>query len=151
MRICWDFISIPLCRFRCMTELYPVDFLHGLVVLRSAFIHVSAARGWFLTQSRRGASDGKMLKLSRRISLATHALDGAESVTPGTLERFLARFRPYGLREDALTPAYGLAEAGLAVTCSSVRRSYSTRDFEGRMLVIAVRPLVDFRVSISRG
>ena len=79
------------------------------------------------------------------------ALDGAESVTPRTLERFLARFRPYGLREDALTPAYGLAEAGLAVTCSSIRGSYRTRDFEGRNLVSAGRPLGDFRVRILGG
>ena len=79
------------------------------------------------------------------------ALDGAESVTPKTLERFLERFRPYGLREHALTPAYGLAEAGLAVTCSSIRGSYRTRAFEGRTLVSAGRPLGDFRVRISGG
>ena len=79
------------------------------------------------------------------------ALDGAESVTPKTLERFLERFRPYGLREHALTPAYGLAEAGLAVTCSPIRGSYRTREFEGRRLVSVGRPLGDFRVRISGG
>ncbi len=35
---------------------------------------------------------------------------GAEAVNPPTLERFAARFARYGLREQALTPVYGLAE-----------------------------------------
>ena len=67
------------------------------------------------------------------------------------LERFRDRFRPYGLREDALTPAYGLAEAGLAVTCSSIRGIYRTREFEGRTLVSSGRPLAGFRVRIAGG
>ena len=39
------------------------------------------------------------------------ALNGAEPVTPGVLERFVERFAPFGLRPEALTPVYGLAEA----------------------------------------
>lgn len=44
------------------------------------------------------------------------ALNGAEAVRPQTLERFTRRFAPYGFREAAHFPAYGLAEATLAVT-----------------------------------
>lgn len=45
------------------------------------------------------------------------AANGAEPVSPDTLERFAACFARYGLRREILTPAYGLAEAtvGLAV------------------------------------
>lgn len=45
------------------------------------------------------------------------AADGAEPVSPDTLERFASCFARYGLRREALLPAYGLAEAtvGLAV------------------------------------
>ena len=46
------------------------------------------------------------------------ALNGAEAVRPETLERFTERFRPYGFDESAHFPAYGLAEASLAVTFS---------------------------------
>ena len=35
---------------------------------------------------------------------------GSEAVNPSTLERFARRFARYGLREQALTPVYGLAE-----------------------------------------
>ncbi|HEX8670999.1 MAG TPA: AMP-binding protein [Longimicrobium sp.] len=41
---------------------------------------------------------------------------GAERISPGTLERFHALLGPFGLRREALLPAYGLAEATLAVS-----------------------------------
>jgi 1-acyl-sn-glycerol-3-phosphate acyltransferase len=44
------------------------------------------------------------------------AFNGAEPVSAATLERFTARFAPYGLRGDALAPVYGLAEAGVGLT-----------------------------------
>jgi acyl-CoA synthetase (AMP-forming)/AMP-acid ligase II len=77
------------------------------------------------------------------------ALDGAEAVTPTTLERFYERFRHYGLREDALTPVYGLAEAGLAVTFSPPRRRFRVEDFEGRSMVSAGAPLPGFELRIA--
>ena len=44
------------------------------------------------------------------------ALNGAEAVRPDTLHRFTERFAPYGFKNEAHYPAYGLAEASLAVT-----------------------------------
>lgn len=44
------------------------------------------------------------------------ALNGAEAVRPETLQRFTERFEPYGFSSKAHYPAYGLAEASLAVT-----------------------------------
>lgn len=41
---------------------------------------------------------------------------GAERIDPRTLDTFAALLGPAGLRRDALLPAYGLAEATLAVT-----------------------------------
>ena len=49
-------------------------------------------------------------------SLRQVAFDGSETVSAATISRFSQRFAPYGLRPEALTPAYGLAEAGVAVT-----------------------------------
>ena len=78
------------------------------------------------------------------------ALDGAEAVTAATLERFYERFRHYGLREEALTPVYGLAEAGLAVTFSPPTKRYRVLEHEGRPIVSAGEPLPGFDVSIER-
>jgi acyl-CoA synthetase (AMP-forming)/AMP-acid ligase II len=44
------------------------------------------------------------------------AIVGAERVDPGVLARFAQRLAPHGFRPEALLPAYGLAEATLAVT-----------------------------------
>ncbi|MFO7652585.1 MAG: AMP-binding protein [Candidatus Krumholzibacteriia bacterium] len=46
------------------------------------------------------------------------AICGAEPVPAAVLERFARRFAPHGFRRQALAPAYGLAEAALAVTCT---------------------------------
>jgi 1-acyl-sn-glycerol-3-phosphate acyltransferase len=43
------------------------------------------------------------------------ALNGAEPVSPETIERFTKRFEPYGFRRGTLLPVYGLAECSLAV------------------------------------
>ncbi|HVQ31718.1 MAG TPA: AMP-binding protein, partial [Vicinamibacteria bacterium] len=43
------------------------------------------------------------------------ALNGAEPVSPETLERFTARFSAYGFRPGAMLPVYGLAENSVAV------------------------------------
>jgi 1-acyl-sn-glycerol-3-phosphate acyltransferase len=42
--------------------------------------------------------------------------NGAEPVHAGTLEDFAARFARFGLRRNALTPVYGLAEACVGLT-----------------------------------
>ena len=50
------------------------------------------------------------------------ALNGAEPVNPGTLERFIERFSKYGFRRGTMLPVYGLAEASLAVTVPPLYR-----------------------------
>ncbi len=41
--------------------------------------------------------------------------NGAEPVSPATVERFIARFSRYGLRAEALAPVYGLAECSVGL------------------------------------
>ncbi len=43
------------------------------------------------------------------------AMNGAEPVSPATLTAFAQRFAPCGLRRDALTPVYGLAECSVGL------------------------------------
>ncbi|WP_216906863.1 fatty acyl-AMP ligase [Nocardia noduli] len=43
---------------------------------------------------------------------------GAEPIHAPTVQRFIDRFKAWGLPEDALVPCYGMAEASLAVTVS---------------------------------
>ncbi|MEM1244778.1 MAG: AMP-binding protein [Acidobacteriota bacterium] len=72
------------------------------------------------------------------------ALNGAEAVSSRTLQQFGERFAPWGLRPEALTPVYGLAEAALAVTFSAPETSFVARRFERSSLEAGTaRPSAD--------
>ncbi len=43
------------------------------------------------------------------------AFNGAEPVSPHTVRNFCQRFAPYGLRNEAMAPVYGLAEAAVGL------------------------------------
>ena len=50
------------------------------------------------------------------------ALNGAERVSAGTMERFISRFSRYGFRPESMMPVYGLAESSLALAASETGR-----------------------------
>ncbi len=51
------------------------------------------------------------------------ALNGAEPVSPRTLERFATRFAPSGFRREALLPVYGLAECAVGLAFPPLGRA----------------------------
>lgn len=53
------------------------------------------------------------------LSSLKKAINASEPVQPATLQKFTKEFSPYGFREQAFTPAYGLAEATVFVTGKS--------------------------------
>jgi 1-acyl-sn-glycerol-3-phosphate acyltransferase len=50
------------------------------------------------------------------------AFNGAEPVSPDTMEAFIRRFERWGFRREAMAPVYGLAEATLGVAFTPPRR-----------------------------
>ncbi|MEE8522983.1 MAG: fatty acyl-AMP ligase [Thermoanaerobaculia bacterium] len=62
------------------------------------------------------------------------ALNGAEPVAPSVLRSFQRRFARWGFRPEALTPVYGLSEATLAVTFSSVGDEFRGEHFDREAL-----------------
>ena len=58
------------------------------------------------------------------LSCVRTIFNGAEPISLTLCEEFLARFKPYGLRHDAMWTVYGLAEATLAVALPPVRKDY---------------------------
>ena len=77
---------------------------------------ISAAPHFAYAYATERVRDGDLDGLSLRSWRI--ALDGAEPVTVGALQRFAARFAPLGFDPGALMPVYGLSEASLAVTFS---------------------------------
>ena len=84
------------------------------------------------------------------------ALNGAEPVSPGTLRRFIERFARWGLRPEAVTAVYGLAECSLGVTFADARTPFRTASFdrealaEGRAMVGASGPSSVELVAVGR-
>jgi len=93
------------------------------------------------------------------------AFNGAEPVRASTVERFVATFRPHGLRATAIYPAYGMAEATLLASGSRrgagvVTRRLSrealqrneavspTRDDDAYIAVSSGRALIGERIAI---
>ena len=56
------------------------------------------------------------------LSTVRMLLNGAEAVHPETLDRFTERFKPYGLKPEALAPVYGLAECSVGLAAPPVGR-----------------------------
>ena len=50
------------------------------------------------------------------------AYNGAEPVSPDTIDRFAQRFAPYGFRRETMMPVYGLAEATVGLCLPPVGR-----------------------------
>ncbi|WP_261554003.1 AMP-binding protein [Frankia tisae] len=66
---------------------------------------------------------GRLLESGPTLDLSSVrvALCGGEPIDPEAIERFLAAAARHGLDRDAFLPAYGLAEATLAVTMPTTR------------------------------
>ncbi|HEU4421791.1 MAG TPA: AMP-binding protein [Pilimelia sp.] len=74
---------------------------------------------------------------------------GAERVVPETLERFVALCGPAGLARRAMLPAYGLAEATLAVTGLPLAEQWSAVEPPGQAPVVGCgRPLHGVEVTV---
>ena len=50
------------------------------------------------------------------------AFNGAEPVSPNTIEQFTAQFAPFGFRADAMLPVYGLAESAVGLAFPPLER-----------------------------
>lgn len=116
------YLIVPMCRGMNTVSVTPMDFL-GNPLLWAELI--STYRGSMtagpnfayslLARRLRKAPDG-----AYDLSSLRFALSGAEAIDVATLERFAAEGSRFGMRADAIVPAYGMAEATLAV--SFVRR-----------------------------
>lgn len=51
------------------------------------------------------------------------ACNGAEPVSPDTIDRFCERFAPYGFRRETLMPVYGLAECSVGLSFPPLGRA----------------------------
>ena len=67
------------------------------------------------------------------------AFNGAEPVSPETLERFARRFAHYGFRREAATPVYGLAECAVGLAFPPLGRGPLVDRVDRRALALSGR------------
>lgn len=89
----------------------PVRWLQAIHEHRGT---LSAAPNFGYELAARHVTDNELKSLD--LSSLRVTFNGAEPVFPETLERFQQRFAPCGFRSQAMTPVYGLAEAGVGLT-----------------------------------
>jgi fatty-acyl-CoA synthase len=109
------FLTVPMCRGIELVKATPADFLgaplmwlelidrfRGTVTAAPNFAYALAAR---------------VLPRATELDLSSlrFALNGAEPIDVAAVRAFLAAGAPFGLRDTAVVPAYGMAEATLGV------------------------------------
>ncbi|MCP4205091.1 MAG: AMP-binding protein [bacterium] len=67
------------------------------------------------------------------------SLNGAEPVSPRTIEEFTERFAPYGYRPGTMMPVYGLAECSLALAFPPIGRGPVVDRVDREQLAVAGR------------
>ncbi|MGE2735570.1 AMP-binding protein [Mycolicibacterium vaccae] len=70
-------------------------------------------------------------------------INGAERVHGATVRRFNERFAPFGLRDAAMRPSYGLAESTVYVTASAGERPPTATRFDAEKLAAGLAERVD--------
>lgn len=82
---------------------------------------LSAAPNFGYELAARHVTDEELKSLD--LSSLRVTFNGAEPVSPETIERFQQRFAACGLRPQAMMPVYGLAEVGVGLTFPAVGRA----------------------------
>ena len=95
----------------------PVRWLQALSRYQGT---ISAAPNFAYALCARKVADEEIAQLD--LSRWRVALNGAEPVSPETMDLFTRRFAPAGFRPQTMTPVYGLAEATLAVAFTPLGR-----------------------------
>jgi fatty-acyl-CoA synthase len=156
-------VGVAVCEARNLALIPPERFLvRPALWLRAISRHravISPAPNFAYGRCVQKITDDEMDGVD--LSCWRFALNGAEPISPAVLEAFRARFAQWGLRPEALTPVYGLAEAALAVTFSQTGAPFVACSFdraqltegrgvagEGLRLVSVGQPLPGFEVEI---
>jgi long-chain fatty acid adenylase/transferase FadD26 len=133
-------VCAPLVTGRPAVLMSPLAFLRkpaSWIQLLAKHPHsVSAAPNFAFDLAVRRTSDTDLAGLD--LSGVQAILSGAERVHSATINRFVGRFAPFGLKERVIRPSYGLAEATLYVATPAPGKPVSTARFDLEQLSAGV-------------
>lgn len=131
------FLTVPMYFGAELVKVTPMDFLNdillwprliakyrGTMTAAPNFAYVLLSK-----RLRRQAQPGEF-----DLSSLRWALSGAEQVEPADVEELLEAGRPFGLRPEAVLPAYGMAETTVAVSFSECGRGLMVDEVDSDLL-----------------
>jgi fatty-acyl-CoA synthase len=131
------FLTVPMYFGAELVKITPMDFLRDTLLwaklidkYKGTFIcGPNFAYSLFARRLRKQAKPGQFDLSSLRI-----AMSGAEPVEPADVEDLIDAGRPFGLRPEAILPAYGMAETTLAVAFSPVEEGLVVDEVDADLL-----------------
>lgn len=136
------FLTVPMYFGAELVKITPLDFLRdtllwprlidkyrGTMTAAPNFAYALLAK-----RLRRQATPGDF-----DLSSLRWALSGAEQVEPADVEDFCDAGAPFGLRREAMIPAYGMAETTVAVSFSECGRGLVVDEVDADMLAVLRR------------
>ena len=109
----------------------PARWMHLLSSNRHA---LSAAPNFAFELTARKTSDDDMA--GHDLRNVASILNGSERVQPATLQRFTDRFAAFGLKDETLRPAYGMAEATVYIATRETGQPPEIAHFDSEKLTV---------------
>jgi fatty-acyl-CoA synthase len=143
------FLTVPMYFGAELVKITPMDFLRDTLLWAKLIDKykgtMTAAPNFaytlFAKRLRRQATPGQF-----DLSTLRWALSGAEQVEPADMEDLIDAGRPFGLRPEAILPAYGMAETTVAVSFSECGAGLGVDEVDADLLAVLRRA-----VPASRG
>ncbi len=136
------FLTVPMYFGAELVKVTPMDFLRDILLWAKLIDKykgtMTAAPNFaytlFARRLRKLAQPGQF-----DLSTLRWALSGAEQVEPADVEDFCEAGRPFGLRPDAILPAYGMAETTVAVSFSECGAGMMIDEVDADLLAVLHR------------
>lgn len=132
------FLTIPMYFGAELVKVTPMDFLRDTLLWAKLIDKYKGtmtaapnfAYALFAKRLRKQATPGQF-----DLSTLRFALSGAEPVEPADVEDLIDAGKPFGLQPEAILPAYGMAEATLAVSFSECGAGLVVDEVDADLLV----------------
>ncbi|MBS4727036.1 fatty acyl-AMP ligase [Mycobacterium sp. SM1] len=136
------FLTVPMYFGAELVKVTPLDFLHDILLWAKLIDKYKGtvtagpnfAYSLLAKRLRKHAKPGQF-----DLSTLRWALSGAEQVEPADVEDFCAAAAPFGLRPEAIVPAYGMAEATVAVSFSECGAGLVVDEVDADLLCVLRR------------
>ncbi|KUH84644.1 fatty acyl-AMP ligase [Mycobacterium sp. IS-1556] len=136
------YLTVPMYFGAELVKVTPIDFLRDTLLWAKLIDKykgtMTAAPNFaytlFAKRLRRVATPGEF-----DLSSLRWALSGAEQVDPLDVEDLCEAGAPFGLRPEAIVPAYGMAEATVAVSFSACGRGMAVDEIDADLLAVLHR------------